>query len=79
MKMFIKRKTRAGKAYDYQKLVNFKMLVTFKHFFNLTPDDCVGGEATFFGHNSIVRCPVLIFRPVEPNMAGTEPVYFAIE
>ena len=31
----------------------FKMSVTYKHFFNLTQDNCVRCEADFVVHNSI--------------------------
>ena len=50
--MFVKRKTRAGKAYSYRMLLSFKMSVT-NNFFNFTPSNCVCCEAAFVGHNSI--------------------------
>ena len=67
--MFIKRKTRTGKAYGYRMLLSFKTSVTYKKNVNFKPDNCVRCEAAFVGHNSIflpdiVRCLVLIFRIV---------------
>ena len=37
MKMFIKRKTRAGKAYAYRILLSFKALVAYKKVGKLCP------------------------------------------
>ena len=51
--MFVKRKTRAGKAYAYGMLVSFKTSVTDNFFFNFTPDNFVRSEAAFVVHNSI--------------------------
>ena len=44
--MSIKRKTRAGKAYAYQMLLSFEMLVAYV-------GSCVHCEAVFVGYNSI--------------------------
>ena len=51
--MFIKRKTRAGKAYAYRKPVSFKTSQLMKKSFNFTPDNCVRCEVAFVGQNSI--------------------------
>ena len=47
IKIFVKRKAGAGRAYAYQMLPSFKTLVTLKTFFNFTPDNCVRCEAAF--------------------------------
>ena len=51
--MFMKRKTRVGKAYTYRILLRFKTSVIYKKKFNFTPDSCVRCEAAFVGHNSV--------------------------
>ena len=62
LKIFIKRKTRAEKAYLSRMLLSYKTSITY-NFFNFTPENCVHYEAVFVGHNSIfcrtlsdVRC-----------------------
>ena len=50
--MFIKRKTRAGRAHAYRMLLSFKTSVTQKKL-NLLPDNGVRCEVAFVGHNSI--------------------------
>ena len=45
--MFIKK---AVKAYAYLMLLNFKASVTYKIFFNFTPDSCVRCGAAFVSH-----------------------------
>ena len=60
--MFIKRKTRAGKAYSYRMLLSFRTLVTYEKLFNFTQDNCGSCETAFVGNNSIF-CAVLIFNP----------------
>ena len=52
-KVFIKRKTRAGKAYACQMLVSFKKLVACIFFKNFTSDICVHCETALVGYNSI--------------------------
>ena len=51
--MFIKRETNGGKVHAYQKLLSFKMLVTYKESLNYISDNSVLCEAAFVGYNSI--------------------------
>ena len=70
IKRFIKRKTRAGKAYAYQMLLSFKTSVTYNDIFDFMPDNCARCEVAFVGHNflpEIVWCLLLIFRGA-PNI-----------
>ena len=53
IKIFIKRKTKAGKAYVYLMLLSFRTSVAYKRFFSFTPDPCVRCEVAFVRHNSI--------------------------
>ena len=53
IKMFMKRKTNARKAYAYRMPLIFKTFVTYQKRINLTPDNCVRCEVTFVGHNLI--------------------------
>ena len=50
--MFVKRKTRAGKAYAHRMLLSFKTSVTYEKKINFTPDNCFRSVAAFVGHNS---------------------------
>ena len=50
--MFIKRETRAGKAYAYRMLLSLKILVTF------TPDNCARCEPVLVRYNSIFCRPL---------------------
>ena len=51
----MKRETRAGKAYVYQMVLNFKTSVAYiiVAFFNFTMDNCFHWKAVFVRYNSI--------------------------
>ena len=52
IKIFIKRKTRAGKACAY-RMLEFQDVCIYIYIYK-TPDSCVHCEAHFVRHNSIV-------------------------